>query len=97
MSHDNFSDAKVIVSEVYLAALANYQRTFPKLKEIHEGLVWTLAKDPLCGEELPFMPNHRVLLTYPASSHSEFRVVFKYDESSHTVYLLSIVSSGIIL
>ncbi len=89
--------AEVIPTKVYLDSLANYKRTFPKLEEIHKGIVWTLERDPFWGKELPNMPDHRTLETYPASSETIFHVLFKYDATSNKVYLLSICSSGIII
>lgn len=89
--------AKVILSQPYLDSLSKYEHEFPKLKEIHQGIVWVLARDPFYGTELPEMHDHRVFRTYPASSHTEFNVIFKYDETKHEVILLSISSTGTIM
>ena len=89
--------AEVIPSQVYLDSLNTYESLFPNIREIHEGIVWTLERDPLCGTEVPKMLNHRVLKTYPASSQTEFYVLFKYSAAFHRVHLLSISSTGIIM
>jgi len=88
---------EVIPTRRYLKQIENYRRTFPRIDEVNEGIVWVLQKDPLWGAEVPDMPSHRILKTYPISPHTEFYVLFEYDESDNKIYLLSIKSTGIIL
>ena len=81
----------------YLEQIKKYERTFNTINDVHKGIVWVLERDPMSGEEVPNMHEHRVIKTYPISPHTEFYVLFRYDEANDKVYLLSISSTGLIL
>jgi hypothetical protein len=88
---------KVIPEPFYLKQIKKYEKSFPTIHDVHKGIVWTLERDPFSGTEVPNMLGHRIMKTYPVSPHTEFYVLFKYDDANDKVHLLSINSTGLIL
>ncbi len=60
----------------------------PRLTDVMAAIEWSLARDPKQGTELE--PGYRVYKTTSIYKTPAFWVLYKYEEASHKVFLMSL-------
>ncbi len=80
--------AKIIQEHTFSEKYDELRGEHPRLDDVHAGIDWLLARQPRQGTSVN--EDHRVYKTSRYHITPAFYVLYRYVESEHTVYLLSL-------
>jgi len=81
----------VVEEHCFVDELDSLAKQYPRIEEIKDGVIWTLARNPYEGTPLPGEPGYSVYSTTQiVTPSSHFRVLYRFDAEEEKVYLWSI-------
>lgn len=93
--HTKCDYAQIIQEHTFSEAIDQLHNSYTRMSDVHAAIDFALGKQPLLGTSCYEEPDHYVFKTTGIGNTPSFWVLYRYDENTNTIYVLSISPSEV--
>lgn len=87
---ESYSGYEIVEENFFQEKVDVLRKQYPRLEEVLKDVTWQLSRSPYEGEDVPFENFHRIYKTFPTWDTPSFWFLYRIDESTRTIYLISV-------